>query len=74
MNTWLTGFQTEAHCTETDVYMLIVAENLALAGGYLVYGALRATIGIRLDAEEEYEGADLTIHKITATPDRETHW
>ena len=47
---------------------------VALAGGYLVYGALRATIGIRLDAEEEYEGADLTIHKITATPDRETHW
>jgi Amt family ammonium transporter len=47
---------------------------VALAGGYLVYGLLRATIGIRLDPEEEYEGADLTIHKITATPDRETHW
>ncbi|WP_391488824.1 hypothetical protein [Leclercia tamurae] len=31
MNTWLTGFQTETHCTETDVYMLIEAENLALA-------------------------------------------
>ncbi|WP_374474993.1 ammonium transporter [Zoogloea sp.] len=47
---------------------------VALAGGYLVYGLLRATIGIRLNPEEEYEGADLTIHKITATPDRETHW
>ncbi len=47
---------------------------VALAGGYLVYGVLRATIGIRLDPEEEYDGADLTIHKITATPDRETHW
>ena len=47
---------------------------VAFAGGYLVYGLLRATIGIRLDAEEEYNGADLTIHKITATPDRETHW
>ena len=26
------------------------------------------------DPEEEFDGADLTIHKITATPDRETHW
>jgi len=47
---------------------------IALAGGYVVYGVLRATVGIRLDAEEEFEGADLTIHKITSTPDRETHW
>ncbi|MCK6393688.1 ammonium transporter [Zoogloea sp.] len=47
---------------------------IALAGGYAVYGVLRATVGIRLDAEEEFEGADLTIHKITSTPDRETHW
>ena len=54
--------------------LLLSGIVVALAGGYLVYGLLRATIGIRLDPEEEYEGADLTIHKITATPDRETHW
>jgi ammonium transporter, Amt family len=47
---------------------------IALAGGTLVYGTLKAVVGIRLDPEEEYDGADLTIHKITATPDRETHW
>jgi ammonium transporter, Amt family len=47
---------------------------IALAGGTLVYGTLKAIVGIRLDPEEEYDGADLTIHKITATPDRETHW
>lgn len=47
---------------------------IALAGGYAVYGVLRATVGIRLDAEEEFEGADLTIHKISSTSDRETHW
>ena len=47
---------------------------IALAGGTVVYGGLKALIGIRLDQEEEWEGADLTIHKITATPDRETHW
>ena len=46
----------------------------ALLGGVVVYGVLKATIGIRLDQEEEYEGADLTIHKISATPDREVSW
>ena len=47
---------------------------VAAAGGTIVYGALKSIVGIRLDAEEEFNGADLTIHKITATPDRETHW
>ncbi|MEN9428424.1 MAG: hypothetical protein RLZZ220_2773, partial [Pseudomonadota bacterium] len=37
-------------------------------------GTLKTLVGIRLDPEEEFDGADLTIHKITATPDRETHW
>jgi ammonium transporter, Amt family len=46
----------------------------ALAGGALVYGGLKATLGLRLSAEEEYEGADLSIHKIGATPDREVSW
>ena len=46
----------------------------ALLGGVVVYGVLKATIGIRLDQEEEYEGADLTIHKISATQDREVSW
>lgn len=42
---------------------------IALIGGTVVYGALKAFVGIRLDQEEEYNGADLTIHRITATPD-----
>ena len=46
----------------------------ALAGGVVVYGALKATIGLRLTPEEEFEGADLSIHKIGATPDREVNW
>ena len=45
----------------------------ALAGA-VVYGALKATVGLKLSAEEEYEGADLTVHKISATPDREVSW
>jgi len=46
----------------------------ALLGGAVVYGALKATMGLRLSQEEEYDGADLTIHRISATPDREVSW
>ena len=47
---------------------------IAVVGGVLVYGILKAAVGIRLDPEEEYEGADLSVHKITATAERETSW
>ena len=47
---------------------------IASLGGFLIYGVLKKTVGIRLDPEEEYEGADLSIHKITATPEREVSW
>ena len=46
----------------------------ALVGGFAVYGVLRVVMGLRLTAEEEYEGADLSIHKIGATPDRDAAW
>ena len=45
---------------------------IALVAGLTVYGFLKAVVGIRLDAESEFEGADLSIHKITATPDTNT--
>ena len=47
---------------------------IALAGGGIVYGALKASVGLRLSHEEEFNGADLSIHKIGATNDRETAW
>lgn len=47
---------------------------VALIGGFIVYGALKAVMGLRLDAEEEFQGADLSIHKISATAERETNW
>ncbi len=46
----------------------------AALGGLVVYGVLKATVGLKLSAEEEYEGADLSVHKISATPDREVSW
>jgi Amt family ammonium transporter len=52
----------------------LLGVTIAFAGGYLVYGALKKFVGIRLDAEEEFNGADLSIHKISATPERESGW
>ena len=46
----------------------------ALAAGFLVYGLLRKVVGLRLSQEEEFNGADLSIHRIGATPDREASW
>ncbi len=46
----------------------------ALMGGWAVYGVLKMTVGLRLSQEEEFEGADLTIHRISGTPDREVSW
>ena len=47
---------------------------IAFIGGYAVYGAIKKLVGIRLDPEDEFNGADLSIHKITATPERESGW
>lgn len=52
----------------------LLGVTIAFAGGYLVYGVIKKLVGIRLDAEEEFNGADLSIHKITATPERESGW
>ena len=39
---------------------------VALIGGLLVYGVIKRVHGLRLSQEEEYYGADLSIHKIGA--------
>jgi len=39
-----------------------------------VYGLIKAVVGLRLSQEEEFEGADLSVHRIGATPDREVNW
>ena len=47
---------------------------IAFVGGFAVYFVVNKIVGIRLSAEEEFNGADLSIHKITATPERESGW
>jgi Amt family ammonium transporter len=52
----------------------LAAVAWALIGGFVVYGLLKLTMGLRLDAEAEFDGADLSIHQITSTPEREVSW
>ncbi len=44
----------------------IIGVGIALVGGFAIYGILKAAIGIRLTQEEEYQGADLSIHRIAS--------
>jgi ammonium transporter, Amt family len=47
----------------------LMGAGLGFVAGLVVYGVLKAVIGIRLSAEEEREGADLAVHKIGANPE-----
>ena len=42
---------------------------IALIGGFLIYGLIKVLWGIRLTEEEEFDGSDLSIHKISASSD-----
>ena len=46
----------------------------ALLAGFVIYGVIKVSMGLRLSQEEEFEGADLSIHRIGATADREVNW
>jgi Amt family ammonium transporter len=63
----LGGVSLGAQLTGTAMGIVV-----ALAGGAVIYGLLKALVGIRLEPEEEFDGADLSIHKITATPERQS--
>ncbi|MBW8306663.1 MAG: ammonium transporter [Thiobacillus sp.] len=47
---------------------------VATLGSVMVYGVLKRIAGLRLDPEAEFTGADLSIHKVSATAERETNW
>lgn len=52
----------------------LIAIGIAVGGALLVYGLIRNFLGLRLDQEEEFNGADMTIHQVSATAERETSW
>jgi Amt family ammonium transporter len=57
-----------------QLLMTGMAIVVAMTGSFAVYGLLKSVLGLRLDREQEYDGADLSIHKITATAEREANW
>ncbi len=46
----------------------------ALLSGLAIYGGIKCVTSLRLTLEEEFEGADLSIHRIGSTPERESNW
>ena len=52
----------------------VMGVTWAALAGAVVYGLLKTTLGLRLSQEEEFDGADLSIHQIGSTPDRESNW
>lgn len=59
----LGGVSLVSQCVGTVIGVLF-----ALVVGFVVYGILKVTIGIRLSEEDEYNGADLSVHKVSASP------
>jgi Amt family ammonium transporter len=51
-----------------------LAITIALTGGFVVYAVLKKFVGLRLDPEQEFTGADLTLHKVSASPENESGW
>jgi len=47
---------------------------VALVGGAIVYGALKAVVGIRLTPEQEFEGTDLSVHRFTTAQEVDGRW
>ena len=43
---------------------------VAVVDATIVYSVIKSVTRLRLDEEQEFNGADLSIHKISATPDR----
>jgi ammonium transporter, Amt family len=46
----------------------------ALLTSVLLYGLIKHFLGLRLSQEQEFEGADMSIHSVSSTPDRESSW
>jgi Amt family ammonium transporter len=52
----------------------LIGIAVAVIGGGIVYGGLRATVGIRLTPEEEFQGTDLSVHRFTTAQEVDGRW
>ena len=64
---WLGGMGGVSFISQLGGTLAAIA--MALGSGFLVYGVLHKTVGIRLNEDEEFAGPDLTIHHIGAYPE-----
>lgn len=55
----------------SQIFGALLTLLYALTAGFILYGALKATMGLRLTEEEEFNGSDLSIHKVRAYPEEE---
>jgi Amt family ammonium transporter len=74
MGTFMVGDAVNNVSFMAQLIGTLMGVGIALIGGFVVYGLINKIVGIRLTHEEEFNGADLSIHKITATPERESGW
>lgn len=58
----------------SQLFGTVLGVLIALIGSFVIYALLKKIVGIRLDPEQEFEGADLSIHKVSSTAERETSW
>lgn len=56
---------------ESQIVGTLMGVSIAVLGSVLVYGLIKLFIGLRLSQEQEYDGADLSLHRIRANPPRE---
>lgn len=64
---WLGGIGGVSFISQTAGSLVAVV--FACLCGFVVYGTLKKTMGIRLDPEDEFNGPDLAVHKIGAYPE-----
>lgn len=50
---------------------VLMGVSVAVVGGGIIYGIIKKTVGLRLTEEQEYDGADLSFHRIRANPPRD---
>jgi len=52
----------------------VLGVAVAVIGGGIVYGLLKATVGIRLTPEQEFQGTDLSVHRFTTAQEVDGRW
>jgi Amt family ammonium transporter len=53
----------------SQLIVTVLVVVFCVTASTLVYGLLKITVGIRLDAHQEMMGSDLSVHKIDANPE-----